>query len=502
MEQLPLADFPSQVNLGESSSYQRLINFLTNHESLAPNEIQIVLSSVKSHITPHINALVHFTVSKVNIHATSELIDREGNGGLAGFTMKIIEKTGRKVDIYGIKSIELKQLYHIIDVNDKHFPSENNEKVDISVGIADNIGNIMTCKILIVTHHVLYRATVHPADDDICIYLVDPPKGEMPSCNPIAYVKSKGNDSFGATTFPLPTIDEENGEHKSISYHEYGNGEAWKLTQILKGWLKNFQGIKIILNISSYIVFYQSSEVMAFSWKHFDPGDIKDCVVTTTKNNLLNYCDHGDFKKSIVLTDNYNSQTVINKKIKVTFKTATEFAAEKTALEEEIVLDKSKCIHHWFTVDGEPNIGYLIKKTTGDSIDNGNKVFNDYEGRMKINLSKEMKVNYKSTKLKAVDTATEFSAATTSIEEMIDIITTNHFCGLNVYCSSNFQSKHEVLSWSTFDDIWISVEENNWYFNLKFLLFRIGLVSFVGRTVKGLKSNKQTKGSSKIPTSN
>ena len=50
---------------------------------------------------------MHFTVSEVNIHATSHLIDREGNGGLAGFTMKIIEKPECKVDIYVIKSVEL-----------------------------------------------------------------------------------------------------------------------------------------------------------------------------------------------------------------------------------------------------------------------------------------------------------------------------------------------------------------------------------------------------------
>ena len=89
-------------------SPDQLLTMLHEQTDYPESDIQRVLSANKAKskgVSFSINATYRF--SKANLNPTFQLIDRGANGGLAGSDLKIIHKTGRKINIIGIDNHEV-----------------------------------------------------------------------------------------------------------------------------------------------------------------------------------------------------------------------------------------------------------------------------------------------------------------------------------------------------------------------------------------------------------
>jgi hypothetical protein len=89
---------------------------MVNEQSqLIPDNVRHILSvnkskrseKVKHPVTRSANAHVTYTFARSNTSPHLQLVDRGANGGLAGADMKVLNKTGRKVNISGIDNHEL-----------------------------------------------------------------------------------------------------------------------------------------------------------------------------------------------------------------------------------------------------------------------------------------------------------------------------------------------------------------------------------------------------------
>jgi hypothetical protein len=93
-----------------------LIEMFKHQSEYTPDDIRDILSINKSKsnrnkpTTRSTNNHVTYNFSRANTSKLSQLVDRGANGGLAGGDMKILHKTGRKVNISGIDNHELTDL--------------------------------------------------------------------------------------------------------------------------------------------------------------------------------------------------------------------------------------------------------------------------------------------------------------------------------------------------------------------------------------------------------
>ncbi|KAL7573666.1 hypothetical protein ACA910_008353 [Epithemia clementina (nom. ined.)] len=106
-------DEPSQSHQGDDKSDRRLINLLSSYDATddqSPGDIRDVLSIHKASRRQVHTHNITYSFSKVNTCPSLQLVDRGANGGLAGDDMRILHKTGRKVDISGIDNHEVNNL--------------------------------------------------------------------------------------------------------------------------------------------------------------------------------------------------------------------------------------------------------------------------------------------------------------------------------------------------------------------------------------------------------
>ncbi|KAL7570793.1 hypothetical protein ACA910_014422 [Epithemia clementina (nom. ined.)] len=91
----------------------RIINLLSSYDAKkdhSPGDIRDVLSIHQASRRQVHHHHVTYKFSKVNTWPSLQLVDRGANGGLAGDDMRILHKTGRKVDISGIDNHEVNNL--------------------------------------------------------------------------------------------------------------------------------------------------------------------------------------------------------------------------------------------------------------------------------------------------------------------------------------------------------------------------------------------------------
>ncbi|KAL7580009.1 hypothetical protein ACA910_004998 [Epithemia clementina (nom. ined.)] len=92
---------------------RRLINLLSSYdtrEDHSPGDIRDILSIHQASRRQVHTHTITYQFSKINACPSLQLVDRGANGGLAGDDMRILHKTGRKVDISGIDNHEVNNL--------------------------------------------------------------------------------------------------------------------------------------------------------------------------------------------------------------------------------------------------------------------------------------------------------------------------------------------------------------------------------------------------------
>ena len=91
------------------------LDMIHDQSQLTPDDVRHLLSVNKGKRSDKVvhpvsrttNNLITYTFSKSNTSAFAHLVDRGANGGLAGADMKILQKSGRKVNISGIDNHEI-----------------------------------------------------------------------------------------------------------------------------------------------------------------------------------------------------------------------------------------------------------------------------------------------------------------------------------------------------------------------------------------------------------
>ncbi|KAL7570791.1 hypothetical protein ACA910_014420 [Epithemia clementina (nom. ined.)] len=109
----PIADEQPPHTQDDSDTDRRLINLLTSYDAkdqLSSGDIRDVLSIHQASRRQVHQHNITYKFSKVNAYPSLQLVDRGANGGLAGDDMRILHKTGRKVDISGIDNHEVTNL--------------------------------------------------------------------------------------------------------------------------------------------------------------------------------------------------------------------------------------------------------------------------------------------------------------------------------------------------------------------------------------------------------
>ncbi|KAL7565948.1 hypothetical protein ACA910_008406 [Epithemia clementina (nom. ined.)] len=111
-EDTPLNDHPPSSHDDDGTDC-RLINLLSSYdarEDPSPGDIRDILSIHQASRRQVHTHTITYQFSKVNACPSLQLVDRGANGGLAGDDMRILHKTGRKVDISGIDNHEVNNL--------------------------------------------------------------------------------------------------------------------------------------------------------------------------------------------------------------------------------------------------------------------------------------------------------------------------------------------------------------------------------------------------------
>ena len=116
--------------------------------------------------------------------------------------------TGQHPDISPLLQYSFYEPVYYRSYDDEGFPSESREKKGYWVGIAENIGNALTYKVLTDdTNKVITRSELRSANDPLTPNLrADPDKGEDPDAKPIFVAEYPDDDLSGLPPMTGPAI--------------------------------------------------------------------------------------------------------------------------------------------------------------------------------------------------------------------------------------------------------------------------------------------------------